>query len=161
MTPYEKASQDRALRGLLEDALHEVHAAEGSILLLSEGGSTLRFVVSISPVADTLLTLEQPLQKGVTGLSVSLQQPMVVNELKGHEVFDPSVDEETGVTTKSLMVVPLSTPVQEFGALTAINSDNPGGFTSDDLENYTVRAESIAQRLMELDLGMEDVGAFE
>ena len=161
MNPYEKASQDRSLRILLEEALHEVHAAEGSVLLLSTGGSALRFVVSISPVADRLLALEQPLGKGVTGLSVSLQQPMVVNELREHASFDPSVDRETGVTTKSLMVVPLSTPEQEFGAITAINSDKPGGFTEDDLENYTARAETIAQRLLELDLGMEDVGAFE
>jgi sigma-B regulation protein RsbU (phosphoserine phosphatase) len=161
MNPYEKASQDQALRGLLQEALHEVHAAEGSVLLLGMGGSTLRFVVSISPVADRLLSLEQPLEKGVTGLSVCLQQPMVVNELHEHASFDPSVDRETGVTTKSLMVVPLSTPAQEFGALTAINSDKPGGFSADDLENYTAHAETIAQRLMELDLGMDDVGAFE
>ncbi|MFZ4766578.1 MAG: hypothetical protein ACOYMN_16625, partial [Roseimicrobium sp.] len=70
------------------------------------------------------------------------------------------VDGATGVTTQSLMVVPLTTPQQEFGALTAINSRNAGGFSTNDLENYTASAESIAQRLTELDLGMDDVGAF-
>lgn len=161
MNAYEKAAQDPALRCLLDEAVQSVQAAEGSILLLGADGGSLRFVLSVSPVSDTLLRLDQPLSKGITGLAVSLQQPMVVNETHRNPVFDPTVDGQTGVVTRSLMVVPLATPHQEFGALTAINPRNAAGFSSEDLRRYTLVSEGIAQRLTELDLGMEDVGALE
>jgi GAF domain-containing protein len=133
-------------------------AAEGSILLLSEDGKSLRFVVSHSPVADKLRALEQPVGKGITGLSVSLQQPMIVNKTERSGAFDPSVDVQTGVKTKSIMVIPLATPDGEFGALTAINSATSDGFVARDLERYSEFAEQIAARLSSLGFGMKDVG---
>ena len=159
MSAYEIASKDDVLRKLLDEAVHQVRAAEGSILLLSDDGKSLRFVVSHSPVADKLLALEQPLGQGITGLSVSLQQPMIVNETERSGAFDPSVDVQTGVSTKSIMVVPLTTPEREFGALTAINSSAGAGFVARDLENYSAFAERIASRLAELGLGIKDAGA--
>lgn len=158
MSVYEIASKDSVLRKLLDEAVRAVRATEGSILLLSEDGKSLRFVVSHSPVADKLLHLEQPLGKGITGLSVSLQQPMIVNETERSSAFDPSVDVETGVHTKSIMVIPLVTPAQEFGALTAINSSASVGFEAPDLERYSEFAEQIASRLSNLGLKMNDAG---
>jgi GAF domain-containing protein len=159
MSAHEIASKDTVLRQLLDEAVDAVRAAEGSILLLSDDGKCLRFAVSHSPVADKLRGLEQPLGKGVTGLSVSLQQPMIVNETQRSTAFDPSVDAKTGVNTKSIMVIPLVTPEREFGALTAINSAANIGFVAHDLERYSDFAEQIASRLSHLGLGIKDVGA--
>ena len=150
-------SQDAVLRRLLDKAVEAVHAAEGSILLLSDDGKFLRFVVSTSDVADKLRSLEQPLSKGITGLAVSLQQPMIVNETGQSSAFDPSVDAQTGFTTKSIMVIPLVTPQQEFGALTAINSTAHSGFARQDLERYSEFAEQISGRLSNLGLETNDV----
>lgn len=161
MNAHEKAASDAALRQLLDDAVAAVHAAEGSILLLSEEGEDLRFVLSHSPVAEKLLGVSQPLGKGITGLAMSLQQPMIVNETQRSAAFDDTVDERTGVTTKAIMVIPLVTPHDEFGALTAINSTTASGFTADDLERYSDFAEQICDRLTALDLGMGNVGTFE
>jgi GAF domain-containing protein len=158
MIAYETVSKDALLRQLLDEAVEAVCAKEGSILLLSEDGKILRFVVLHSPVADKLRGLEQPLGKGITGLSVSLQQPMIVNETEGSTTFDPSADTQTGVKTKSIMVVPLVTPEQEFGALTAINSTASAGFGTQDLERYSEFAEQIAGRLSNLVFETNDVG---
>jgi len=154
------ASQDAVLRRLLDEAVAKVCAAEGSILLLSEDGTSLRFVVSTSRVADKLRGLAQPLNKGITGLSVSLQQPMIVNHTAESSAFDPSVDAETGLKTESIMVVPLVTPEQEFGALTAINSTAISGFGTHDLERYSEFAEQIARRLSNLGFETKDAGSF-
>ena len=159
MIAYEKASLDAALRQTLDEAVAAVCAAEGSILLLSDDGGSLRFVLSHSPVADKLIGLQQPLVHGITGLSVSLQQPMIVNETHDNAAFDPSVDAKTGMTTRTIMVVPLVTPREEFGALTAINSTRPEGFGLEDLNRYSMYAEQICRRLTDLELGMEHVGA--
>ena len=159
MNADETTSNDAVLRQLLDEAVKAVSAAEGSILLLSDDGKCLRFVISHSPVADKLRGLEQPLGKGITGLSVALQQPMIVNETEQSTAFDPTVDAKTGVKTKSIMVVPLVTPERELGALTAINSAAGTGFVADDLERYSDFAEEIASRLSHLGLGIKDVGA--
>jgi len=159
MNAYQTASEDSALRQLLDEAVETVCAAEGSILLLSEDGKFLRFVVSTSGAADKLRGLKQPLTKGITGLSVSLQQPMIVNETGESPAFDPSVDAETGLKTASIMVIPLVTPEQEFGALTAINSTAISGFGTQDLERFSEFAEQIARRLSNLGFEVNDVGS--
>lgn len=158
MSSYEMASKDAILRRLLDEAVEAVCAAEGSILILSEDGKSLRFAVCSSGVAEKLRGLEQPLSKGITGLSVSLQQPMTVNETERNITFDPSVDSQTGVKTKSIMVIPLVTPEHEFGALTAINSTASVGFATEDLERYSEFAEQIASRLSNLVVETKDVG---
>jgi GAF domain-containing protein len=159
MSAYEMASKDAVLRQLLDEAVEAVSAEQGSILLLSEDGKSLRFVVSRSPVADKLRGLEQPIGKGISGLSVSLQQPMIVNETDRSTAFDPSVDTKTGMKTESIMVIPLVTPEQEFGALTAVNSTASGGFAAQDLERFSEFAEQIAGRLSKIGFEQRDVGA--
>lgn len=78
--------------------------------------------------------------------------------VKRSGAFDPSVDVQTGVKTKSIMVIPLATPDGEFGALTAINSATSDGFVARDLERYSEFAEQIAARLSSFGFGMKDVG---
>lgn len=161
MTHFEKAANDKALGDLLRRAIREVGAAEGSLLLLDLSGKQLRFVICESPVAGKLLGQAQPIDKGITGLAVSLQQPMIVNNTEAHGQFDPTIDVRTGSTTRSIMVVPLSTPRQEFGAITAINARADAGFADADLKTYQDFAANLSTRLTELNLGMESAGAFE
>ena len=66
-----------------------------------------------------------------------------------------------GYIISAVMVIPLVTPKDEFGALTAINSTVTSGFTADDLERYHDFAEQICDRLTALDLGMGNVGTVE
>ena len=152
MNDYTIASADAELGALLREAVHDAGAAEGSVMLLSEDGHALEFVLCESPVAATLLGMRQPLDKGITGLAFSLQQPMVVNDVEHDPVFDRTVQERTRVVTRSLMVVPLVSPVGEFGALTAVNSNRPNGFNTDDLIGYGEAARRIVGRLMSLKL---------
>ena len=150
MSAFETAANDPALRQLLADALKAVDGAEGAILLVSDDGERLRFVVAQSAVANALLGLEQPLEKGIVGRSVSLQQPTIVNEAEQEGAFDPSVDAKTGVRTKSIMVVPLIRSARGIGALTAVNSTAPAGFSENDLKSYTHSAEEITRRIAQL-----------
>ena len=158
MIAYETASKDPVLRQLLNEAVEAVCAKEGSILLLSKEGRVLRFVVSTSGSEKKLQGLEQPITKGITALSVSLQQPMIVNQTAKSPAFDPSVDAQTGVKTESIMVIPITTPKEELGALTAVNSTVATGFSGHDLERYSEFAEQIASRLSGLGFGKKDAG---
>jgi len=152
MNDYARASADVELRAQLREALRGADAEEGSVLLLTEDGHELQFVLCESPVAATLEGMRQPLGKGITGLAFTLQQPMVVNDVTRDAAFDPTVQERTRVRTKSIMVVPLVSPCGEFGALTAINSRQAGGFSAEDLARYGEAARHITERLIALDL---------
>jgi hypothetical protein len=72
---------------------------------------------------------------------------MVVNDTAHDGSFDPAVQERTGVRTESVMAVPLVSPLCEYGALTAVNSRRPGGFSGSDLTNYSTAAQRIIARL--------------
>ena len=147
VTDYTRVSTDAELATLLHDAVHVVEADEGSILLLTEDGQGLLFALSDSPVAATLAGTVQPLNRGITGLAFTMQQPMVVNDTARDGSFDPAVQERTGIRTASIMAVPLVSPEREYGALTAVNSRKPGGFSGDDHTRYSHAAQQIISRL--------------
>lgn len=148
--PFARLNADAALNAMLADAVEAVKAGEGSLLMLEENAEKLRFVVCHSPVADKLVGTEQALDKGITGLSVSLQQPMIVNDTQADPSFSADVDKLTNVNTRSIMVVPLVGPDHELGALTAINSNAPTGFSTCDLEAYAEAADRITDRILEV-----------
>ncbi len=145
-------SNDAELRAQLHAAVCEVNAEEGSVLLLTEDRHELEFVICDSPVAATLCGMRQPVGKGITGLSFVLQQPMVVNDVAHDASFDPTVQTLTHVSTRSIMVVPLVAQCGEYGALTALNSRRPEGFTSEDFTRYGEAARGITERLIALNL---------
>jgi len=155
---FARLNADPALNALLADAVGAVGAGEGSVLLLEEDGERLRFVVCHSPVAGKLVGTVQRLDRGITGLSVSLQQPMIVNDTQADPSFSGEVDKLTEVSTRSIMVVPLVGARHELGALTAINSTCATGFSTSDLERYAEAAECITDRILEL-LGGEGAGS--
>ena len=140
---------------MLKEAVERANAAEGSLLLINPAGDKLRFVASHSPVADKLVGTEQALDEGITGLAVSLQQPMIVNDVAADPRHSHAVDDLTEVKTRSIMVIPLAAPETAFGALTAINSSAPEGFSSVDLERYGEASDGIIARLMELNFDPE------
>jgi GAF domain-containing protein len=152
--PLDQLQHDPQLQQLLGDAVTAVDAAEGSLLLRPHrsGGATptLVFAVCISPHADRLLGLSQPLGQGLTGLAAALQQPMLCNDTAASDEHDPTVDRTLGQQTRNQIVCPVSSPLAEYGVVTAINTERPGGFTDDDLMHYQRLAGRLGSRLDQL-----------
>ena len=151
---YQLAKDDAALAKALADAVADVGAQEGSILLLTPSGQALRFALCSSADSGRLIDTQQPVTRGVVGLVASFQQPTINNALDDDPQHDPSVDQKVGSTTQSQMAVPLSDAHQEYGVITAINASNESGFTNDDLQRYLFAAKAIAARLAELAGGL-------
>jgi len=141
-TFLDAVARDDALRKIVETGVTSVGAQEGSLLLLEPTGLNLRFTVCCSPVADKLQGLQQSVGDGISGLSFQMQQPMIVNDTQTDPAYDPHVDKQVGVVTTTIMVVPIATPDEEFGVLTAINK--PGGFSQNDMNAYLDLTETIA-----------------
>lgn len=151
---HDLAKTDPQLATELAQAVRAVGAQEGSILLLTPSGQSLRFAVCSSESASKLVDTQQPVTRGVVGLVASFQQPTVANRLTGDPQHDPSVDEKVGTTTRSQMAVPLSDSEHEFGVVTAINSNRTDGFSNNDLQHYLTAAKAITARLAELAGGL-------
>lgn len=151
---YDLAKQDTQLAAELGQAVRAAGAQEGSILLLTPSGQALRFAVCSSSAAAKLIDTQQPVTRGVVGLVASFQQPTINNQLEDDPQHDPSVDAKVGSTTRSQMAVPLSDSDNEFGVVTAINSQRADGFSNDDLQRYLDAAKAITARLAELSGGL-------
>ena len=151
---YQLAKDDTQLAKVLADAVQSVGAQEGSILLLTPSGQSLKFAVCSSSKSSKLVNTQQPVTRGVVGLVASFQQPTINNALDSDPQHDPSVDEKVGSTTHSQMAVPLSDSDREYGVVTAINAAKASGFSNDDLNRYLDAAKVITARLSELAGGL-------
>ena len=150
----ENLKQNSKLLELLTEAVTSVDASEGSILLAS--GKQLVFHITTSSASDVLLGTALPASSGLVGLCFQFQQPTLTNGVKDDPAHDSSVDTRTGHTTEQQIAVPLSTPLREWGCMTAINSKH-GNFSVADLETYIDKAEAIAACLDQIDAGGDHV----
>ena len=158
MTHFEIAGRDGALLELIRQAVQAVNAEEGSLLLLDMEGSKLRFVACDSPVADKLVGTEFALTSGISGYTVLTQQPQNIREVEKDPRFYQDVDRKVGSQTRSMMAVPLSTPEQTFGVMTALNSKTGQGFSREEFRRFQELTVPVCARLTQLNLGMEQVG---
>lgn len=143
----ERLREDAALL----DALHRLQReglAEATSLLLHEADAdALVFATCVGPSADKLRGRRQPLSQGITATCFSFGMATAVNDTQADPSHDPSVDRHTGVTTGSLMATPVESPKATWGAVTAINSGRPDGFSADDLRVQAEVADALADRL--------------
>lgn len=145
------------LPDLLRLALTQISAEEGSILLCEPGG--LRFALCVTPAGpgheSKLVGHLVPRGRGIVGLAFAFQQPMTVADVKSDPTHDQSVDAVVGSFTRSEAVVPLSTPLKEYGVLTAINAAAAGGFSARDLDALTTAAAAVTALLAGADQAEE------
>ena len=120
-----------------------------AVLLAVEDTNVLRFVCTTPLVRERLAGLEFPSGRGFSGMAYVYQQPMRVNDVRedGWAAHYAEIDQATGLTTHNIIIAPVTGMQQEWGLLTAINSERPNGFNTDDLEKLIRSAELIAGEL--------------
>ena len=150
-----KASQVMAstleLRVLLERVMEQakslLDAEAASMLLhtavLDEGGDELVFVAVTGSASEKLMGTRLPIAAGVAGWVIREKQPALVADAQSDPRFDNRTDAVTGMTTRSLLAVPLLFQDTTQGALEAVNKVN-GTFDQDDLEMLEALASSAA-----------------
>ncbi len=106
------------LRRLVEDTCEVLDAAEGSILVPGEGGSELRFLVSLNPVLENAATTV-PIDQSISGYVFTTRQAMAkVNpETEGAS----KVDQIARVQTRFLLAVPIVDDDRVYGVATFVN----------------------------------------
>ncbi len=118
--------------------------ASWSLFFRNHGSGELTFVVAIGSGADKLVgkTLEKG--RGVAGWIAEQGEALIIEDVAKDGRFDPSMDEMSGFTTKSIIGVPLKTRTRVFGVIELINRMNGQAFTAFDLKLLSTIADYAA-----------------
>jgi PAS domain S-box-containing protein len=107
---------------ILNAAREMVNAEEASILLRnSENANELVFVAASGPVAQAIRGLRVPLGQGIAGWVAREAKSQLVSDASRDERFYGAIDDSSGVTTRSIIAVPLIVSDRVIGVLETIN----------------------------------------
>lgn len=127
------------------DEVNKAIQAEGqSIWLLDEDGKhvTCRYATGVS--ASSVVGLRVSVHHSIVGDCILRREPILVADAQNDPRFNRDADSKTGLTTRSLMSVPMVRQGRAIGALQAINKQTGGLFGQDDLYLFNSIASSAA-----------------
>ncbi len=121
------------LSQVLKNALETINAKDGSLLVLDEDTRELVFVVTHGDLpADDLVWRRLPPGAGIGGWVVENQKSVIVNDVQSDERFYPSIDEEFGFKTRSMLAAPVIGGGQVLGVIEVLNKHDGRLFNHDD-----------------------------
>jgi len=120
-----------AVLGIVMAEVRDLLGAEGASVLLPEGGE-LVFVAAGGPDAGTLVGLRIPVMSGIAGRVMREGEAVLVDDARNDPHFYDRIDVMTGLTTRSLLAVPLIVRGVPRGVIEAINKVG-GTFDEHDL----------------------------
>jgi len=132
------------LQTIMQTAASLLQAGAASLLLYDEVNKELTFEVAVGDTADQVKTLRMPADKGIAGWVLKNQKPVVVGEVHKDKRFSDSIDRALGLTTHSLLAVPLNSRDRVLGVIEVINKKTKTGFTERDLEVASAFASQAA-----------------
>ena len=129
----------------------EVLDAEGAaVLLLDPDRRELHFpyVAEEDPeVAESLGSVRFPADRGIAGRVLQSGEAIRVDDVSTDPRFYPNVDRHTGLTTRSLLSVPLSSRHGPIGLIEVVNRRDGSSFSDADLALLSSLAGSVAVAL--------------
>jgi two-component system NtrC family sensor kinase len=127
------------IRGIQE--ILQVEA--GSLILVDEEADRLVFRTTFSPEQGWITGRTIQPGEGIVGHVVESGESQLVNNVERDRYFSSEVDEEAGITSRTILCVPLEVHDQVVGAIEVINKLD-GVFTDQDLELLQAMAASVA-----------------
>lgn len=133
---------------LVVEKCQDVFEAEGASVLLHDREKDelyFPFVVSRDPeVAAQLATLRFPADQGIAGTVLQTGEPIRIDDGATDERVYRGADEETGITTRSMLCVPLITREGTMGVIQLVNHRGGTPFPPDDEAFLITLAGSVA-----------------
>jgi diguanylate cyclase (GGDEF)-like protein len=111
----------RFFRKMLQKVSELLPAETWSLLLLDEESGELRFEVCVNLNPDTVKDIRLKIGEGIAGQTVLGKSPMIVNDVASCPVFCSRVDQLSGMTTRSLIAVPLLFAGKCSGVIELVN----------------------------------------
>jgi sigma-B regulation protein RsbU (phosphoserine phosphatase) len=131
------------LRNTLVSATRLMKAAGGSIALIDESGTHLRFVEHSNPEAEELKSMVIPLGEGICGHVAQTGKTVRVANAEQDPRFYDGVDRKLGQQTRSYLCAPLIIDGKVIGTAQVLNRRDGKRFSADDellLEGFARQA---------------------
>jgi len=133
------------LARILDVSLAVLKATEGSLLLQDETTGELVFAVVRGKTGDRLTGYRLPKGAGIAGWVVDHGEPEVILDVRHDPRFYPKVDEASGITTRSMVCVPVILDNgRVLGVIEILNKLSDREFTQDDLNLMMIVAQLSA-----------------
>ena len=138
----------RLVHKILKYALAAVDSEDGSLSLLDEETGELVFVEVIGSAREQLLNFRLPPNQGIAHWTVKNREGRLVEDARREPLFSPQVDKVTGMSTISLVCVPLLDGNRPLGALEVVNTRSGRPFNEGDKEVMMLVAELAARAIV-------------
>ena len=118
-------SPQDVIQEILNSAVRTVNAQGASVLLrIPDNSNELVFASTVGPEAERIRGMHIPIDQGVAGWVVREAKSQLVEDTTLDERFYQAIDNTSGLTTRSLIAVPLIVTDQVIGVLEVINKQN-------------------------------------
>ncbi|HZY41167.1 MAG TPA: HAMP domain-containing sensor histidine kinase [Anaerolineae bacterium] len=123
---------DELLHLILSAATELTDTEAGSIMLLNESGTELRFAASNGRELGKLATLHVPIGGSLAGSILLAGKPLVIDDVQRDPRHFTGIDKQLDFQSRSLLGVPLMLRERPIGVLEALNKHHNAGFTEED-----------------------------
>jgi len=134
---------DEVLSLAMAEARATLDAEGASVLLYDAADDELVFAATAGPEGKTLVGTRMPAVAGIAGWALKEAQPVLVRDAQSDPRFYDRIDHSTGLTTRSLLAVPLVCKGKAVGVIEAINRTDEA-FDEHDLDLLSTLAGSAA-----------------
>jgi GAF domain-containing protein len=122
------------LRRAFNQATDLLNAPEGSLLLLDEETSELKFVLVRGALAERLINYRIPADEGIAGWVIQNRKAALVRDVRHDHRFSHSIDDEFKFRTQSIIAVPVIGQGKIHGVMEALNQPADEPFSETDLK---------------------------
>jgi signal transduction histidine kinase len=123
---------ETVLQTIMSQAIQVLQVEAGSVLLLEESSGDLMFAAAAGPSGERLQGTRVPIATSIAGQAVREGRSLMVTDAQHHNRLYRAVDDLSGLTTQSLLAVPLQAHGRTIGVLEAMNKLD-GEFSPADL----------------------------
>jgi len=137
-----------------------LNATASSVLLFDEKEQELYFEVAEGESEKALRKIKLNAKSGIAGWVAQNKKPIIINDVMKDQRFDPSVDEITGFTTRSIICAPLLVQRKLIGVIEVLNKSDGSDFNGRDLETLTSVASTAAMAIENAQLHQTVLNAY-
>ncbi|MBN2435440.1 MAG: sensor domain-containing diguanylate cyclase [Spirochaetes bacterium] len=145
--------KETVLKTILEQTKILMSCSEASVLLVDHNKRSLYFALfSETNNAEPLAAIRIKRGEGIAGKVWQTGEPVITSEKGYDNRVSRKVDQKLDSKTHSLIAVPLTVKGEIIGVMEAINKNDTGAFTRDDLEIFQILSNQAAIAIYNADL---------
>lgn len=125
--------EQEVLNRIMGEVIQALDTEAGSVLLVDEEHGNLYFAAVAGPESEGLIGTSMPLGQGIVGWTVEHGESVLIADARADQRFYQEIDQQTGLSTQSVVCVPLFSKDKVIGAIEVLNPQT-GHFTQHDLQ---------------------------